>query len=182
MAKGDTRGTHDFYSGRLNERDVLGEFRGTSEYGAAFREAANERGYVTYDRAMELVRRYSSEDPLNPKKPFARELRLAVLDELGFEEDADTDRVKFYSAVGTPLDVFHGVDAWIELVTQRGRRHAVTLDVTMNPGKETHKADVIVQAIPDPSEDEKGFLDAVYQIYGPEVAQRLRDAEIQKSA
>lgn len=46
--------------------------------------------------------------------------------------------VKFFTAVGTPLDMYHGVDAFIE---QGGR--IVTLDVTL-ADKSSSKADVIL--------------------------------------
>jgi hypothetical protein len=139
----------------MNERDVLGEFRPTREGVQAFRAAADERGYITHARSMELIRQFSMEDPTNPAKPFAKELRLAVIDELGLEEDADLDRIRYYSAVGTALDHFHGVDAWMEFVPEHGRPAVVTMDATMNPDKLAHKADIIIQSFPDPSEDEE---------------------------
>ena len=167
------KGPRDFYSGRMNEQDVLGEFKPTPEGLKAFRAEAQEGGYLTRGRAIELIRQYTKEDPTNPNKPFAKELRLAVIDQLGLEDDEDLDRVRFYSAVGTPLDVFHGVDGWIEFVLEKGVSRMVTLDVTMDPGKLEHKADVIVQQIPDPSESEKRFMSAV-DGYAREVSHRLR--------
>jgi len=162
----------DFYSGRMNERDALGEFRASAEGLRAFKEEANERGYIPRGRAIELVRKYTKEDPTNPSKPFSKELRLAVLDELGLVDDTDLDRVRVHTAVGTPLDVFHGVDGWIEFVPERGSPVVVTLDVTMDTGKLEHKADIIVQQFPDPTEDENEFLKIV-QVHAREVARRM---------
>lgn len=177
MGAGDRKkGPRDFYSGRLNEGDVLGEFRATPEGIRAFRAAVDKRGYMTPGDAMGLIRKFTKGDPTNPSQPFARELRLAVIEQLGLEDEQDMDRVRFFSAVGTPLDVFHGIDGWIEFVPDQGPPRIVTLDVTLDPGKEEHKADIIVQEVPDPSEDEKRFLALVYNTYAPQVAQKLRTA------
>lgn len=103
MGKFDNpKGPRDFYSGRMNERDVLGEFKPTPEGLKAFRAEAGERGYIARGRAIELVRKYTTDDPTNPRQPFAKELRLAVIEELGLDNDKDSDRVRFFSAVGTP--------------------------------------------------------------------------------
>jgi len=162
MAKSDTlRG--DFYSGRLHERDVLGEFKMSDEAKRAFRLAADERGYVTYNKALELVRTFSQEDPTNPQKPFAKELRLAVIEALDLEDDDEMNRIRFYSALGTALDIFHGIDGWIELQLDEGPPILVTLDVTLNTKKSEHKADIIVQEITDPSQDENRFLEEIQQ-------------------
>ena len=59
----------------------------------AFRLAADERGYVTYNKALELVRTFSQEDPTNPQKPFAKELRLAVIEALDLEDDDEMNRI-----------------------------------------------------------------------------------------
>ncbi len=176
MARGDTRGPRDFYSGRLNERDALGDFKRTPAFMRAYRAAANERGYVNYRQSVELVEQHYEGDPTNPAKPLANELRMAVIDELGLETDADMDRIKFFTAIGTPLDHFHGVDAWIEFVPEVGPPRRVTIDVTLNPNKETHKADVIVQEFPDPSENEERFMELVYDKYAPQLADKLRPA------
>ncbi|MBI5793623.1 hypothetical protein HZA87_00855 [Candidatus Uhrbacteria bacterium] len=174
MGKFDNpKGSRDFYSGRFNERDVLGEFRSNAAGLRALQDEAGERGYIARGRAIDLIRQHTQEDPTNPRKPFAKELRLAVIDELGLEEDDDLDRIRFYSAVGTPLDVFHGVDGWIEFVPEKGSIQMITLDVMLDPGKVSHKADVIVQQFPDPVEDEVAFLEAV-EGYASEVADRLR--------
>ena len=173
MAKSDiSRG--DFYSGRLNERDVFGEFKMTDEARKAFRLAANERGYVVYNKAVELVRTFSTEDPTNPQKPFAKELRMAVIEALGLEDDEDMDRIRFYSAVGTVLDIYHGVDGWIELQLDEEPAILVTLDVTLNKQKTDHKADIIVQEISDPSQDANKFEQDV-EHYASQVIERFHE-------
>lgn len=51
--------------------------------------------------------------------------------------------VRFYTAVGTPLDVYHGVDAFFE---QGGR--IATVDVSLRE-KEMGKADVLLHVAMD---------------------------------
>ena len=167
----------DFWSGRLSEKDSFGEFKPGLGYEVAYKQIANERGYVNFIQAMTLVREHGNPkvDATDPSKPLARELRIAVIDELGLE-DKDQDRIKFFSAVGTALDHFHGVDGWIEFQPEEGPPVIVTLDVTLNTKKLEHKADIIISEVPDPDEDEKAFEDLVYQTYAPQVAKRLAKA------
>ncbi len=166
------------YSGTLNERDMLGEFKASPQAIARLREIASDRGYVSYNKAMDFARQFSEKDPTDPEKPFANQLRSALIEELDLETDEEMDRLKFYSAVGTPLDVFHGVDAWIEYVSPSGARVVVTIDVTLNTNKSSHKADVIVQEIPNMMEDKDKFLDEIYDKYAPMVAEYLREAVV----
>jgi hypothetical protein len=67
--------------------------------------------------------------------PFAQKLHALVAKQLGV---APTD-VRYYTAVDSPLDFYHGVDCWFEF---KGK--AVTVDVTIDPAKLEGKADVIL--------------------------------------
>lgn len=168
-------GYREMYSGRMYEADLLGDFKPTKEFVAKLRAIRTETGYVERGKILDLIRRHPSEDPTNPGKPFAYELRLATAEAMGLEDDADLDRLKFYTAVGTPADVFHGIDAWIEFESKRGNDSViVTLDATKNPNKEEAKADLVIPEIPDPSEDEDAFLKAAEK-YGGMVARQLQE-------
>lgn len=157
----------------MNERDAFGEFRPTKEFIAAYRAKARDSGYVGYEPMLDLIRRYGANDPLNPEKPFAKELRQAVIEELGLEQSKDMDRVRLYTAIGTAADVFHGIDSWIEYETDDGRRIVVTLDLTENPNKDACKADVMIpEEIPDEEDDR--FLDIAAK-YGTEVVEHMQD-------
>ncbi len=171
MVRGEVR---EFYSGRMNEADVFGRFRPTPEFAAAFRAKAKENGYVGYEAALDLVRQYGQQDPLNPDKPFANELRQAVIEALELETEQEMDRVRFYSAIGTPADKWHGIDGWIEYQTPQGRKIIVTVDVTQNPNKDVWKADVIIPGVTNPSENEDRFIKEAEQ-YGKEVVSHIEE-------
>lgn len=174
MGRGEVRGVgREFYSGKMNERDVFGEPKRGPGFREAFTAKARENGYLNFEDALELVRKHLVQDPTNPVKPFSNELRLAVIDALGLETEEEMDQVRFYSAVGTPADVFHGVDAWMEYETPDGEKLIVTLDATRNPSKDAAKADLIITEIPDPSEDEDKFLEQA-SAYGDRVAEIIR--------
>ncbi len=159
----------------MNEKDTFGEFKATKAYRDAFQKAANIDGYLPRDGSLAIVRDFSKEDPTNPKKPFANELRMAIIEELGLETVEEMDRVKFFSAVGkTSADIYHGIDAWVEYDFGDGRRAIVTLDATKNTAKQSAKADVVIQEITDPSEDEGKFIEQAEQ-YGSEVARMLQE-------
>lgn len=161
------------YSGTLAERDMFGdpwEIRSSDtpekralarRFCEEFRSAARaHNGYLPFLKALNFVRERQIDNPETPFRPFAAELLCQIEDilisEYGHKEVAPKD-LRFYSAVGTPLDIFHGIDAWVEILDRRTREYLyVTLDVTQNLQKlsEGHKADVMVPVIqnyPQPS-------------------------------
>ena len=144
-----------FYSGRELETDVFGSFKKSKKFIDAYRAAAGESGYVTYGLAMDLIRQFGESDPTNPDKEFATDLRIEISERLGLSPEEE-DRLKFYSAVGTPLDLYHGVDAWLEYeLSETGERISLTMDVTKRGDKisEGHKADFIIPEAPEPESD-----------------------------
>ncbi len=160
----------NFYSGRELEVDVLGKPKFPPAYEAAYRRLAHEKGgYLPYHQAQALIREFNPDDPTNPKQDFARDARLAICDALELDEE-DMDSVKFYSAVGTALDIYHGVDGWFEIDCEdlkAGHLHAeVSLDVTKRADKldEGHKADVMIGDVAAP--DDEAYLTAVDKYAG----------------
>lgn len=173
-ARGE-RGPREFYSGRELEVDLFGKPKFPRGYIETLQRLAGDRGFLPYQKSQELIREYYPEDSTHPSKEFARDLRLALCDALELEGD-DGDAIKFYSAVGTPLDHFHGVDGWVEIDLDNGKGgflHAeVTLDATKRPEKleEGHKADVIIGNVAAP--DDEKYLEEVDK-YASEIAELL---------
>ena len=176
--------------GRRNEQEVLGRFNKTRAFQEAYRAAAErykdqakKPGWIPFDVARALVRDHYTErngkprDPTNPDKPFVRELRLAVAEELGIE---NWDRVRIYSAEQTPIDHFHGVDGWLEFDTDDKRTIMITLDATTMTGedlakdKEDAKADIIVSGLPDYDEEPDRFVERVESVYAAQVVNLIR--------
>lgn len=75
--------------------------------------------------------------PSEKMSVFAKEL-VTYITRAAYK--AGLGHIKFRSALGTSLDIHHGVDALF--ATERGA--VVTLDVTANEEKTVHKADIIV--------------------------------------
>lgn len=154
-------------SGKIHEAFLLGEVR---------REGSDVKDYLPYKKALELAKRFQPlnpetgkpQDPTNPWKAFPRELRLAIGEKLGIiEDDEAMDRLRYYTAVGSPLDAFHGVDAMIELEGKAPKEESrrVTFDVTLKSepeAKEGAKADVVVRELHD--EDSPEFLTDVEKL------------------
>lgn len=75
-------------------------------------------------------------------------------------------QLRFYTAIGSALDHYHGVDAFFEFGGAR-----VTMDITQNPAKESgYKADFIIG--PEEVEYEKRR-----QEKAQEIAEQLRERE-----
>lgn len=107
--------THD-YTGHLYEVEKLGRCTATS------------RGYMKFRASLDFARAHQPRS----KRQVAAQLEREVSKRLGGWCD-------FYTAVRTPLDVYHGVDGFFEL-----DGIVVTVDVTMNSRKDSCKADVLV--------------------------------------
>ena len=94
-------------------------------------------GYLPYMDAMALAREFQPWDPTDPENRAGSDLHANVALALGLD---DWFELSLYTAVNSPLDLFHGVDGWFEF---NGR--IVTLDLTRNPTKTSSNADIIIQ-------------------------------------
>jgi len=118
------------------------------------------RPYMTYRDAMELAMQFQPGDPTNPARDFLREVRLAIIEELKIPAGGE-DRIKAYTAVGTPLDQLHGVDGFF-VITKEGVQVPVTIDVTLR--EKGPRADLFVGTLPDSREDEERYLQIIEEI------------------
>lgn len=161
------------YTGKMNERDFIGEVDVQNPaYLTAVSVAQRPDGYVTFRAALRLAKQHQPWDPTNPQKDFSRDLRLEVIDRLGLATET-YDRVKCYTAVGTPFDILHGVDGFLELedpATRTVRR--VTFDLSLRD-KGGQKADLLIPELPDPQGEETAYLSAVKQ-HGEAVVAQLQ--------
>lgn len=158
-------------SGKVSEYFALGEIRQTEAYLKELKRVANERGYVSWENSFKLVRKFSPYNPTHPhQKPFLSDLRIALIDELGITAEKDMDRVKIYTAVGSPLDFWHGTDLVIEVEDGNGRTSKIIgFDVfdahegseIAEKRKHVHdkKADIVIfmKDVPD-AEDGKEYI------------------------
>jgi len=170
MYRGDSRDRRG-YTGRMNEEDLFGKFRPSKSYEAAYRAKADERGRVDEKTALDLVRKHTLQDPLNPEQPFARQLYLNLMKAMGIENDKNR-KLKFYNAVKTPADHLWGIDGWFEYIDDDGQRVIVTMDATINPNKDEWKADVIIPEVADQSESESRFFEDA-KTYAAEVMRQF---------
>ncbi len=178
-------------TGNLFETEQIGTIDTSNpEYQKALRlaqekeaKSGKEGGYLRFRTALELVKQFQPGDPTNPQKPFSREIRIALQDLLRLETPEDYDRIKFYTAVGTPLDTFHGVDAFVEFEKENPQTKKVdvyraTFDFTTNPKKQGYKSDIIVQEkeLPDPKLESDDFLTAI-QNFAEKAAKKITEQE-----
>lgn len=117
------------YTGHMLEWDC---------FGSCLWKWEAEPEYVPFRQAMARVRKSQPWDPTDPEPLVSSNLHAYVCLALGVE---DWSEVALYTSIGSPLDRFHGVDAFFHF---RGR--VVTIDVTANPHKNSYKADVILSA------------------------------------
>ena len=147
------------------ERDMLGAvtMKGSVQLGrglARMMDRAKESGgYLSYEDAVRLVKEGTEQDPENPSADFANDLRIELLDKLE-SEFGTGGAVRVFATNGTPLDIFHGVDAFIEYqLPDMPRPARVTVDVSINTSKGVdYKADFVIGEAPDPDNEEEEYL------------------------
>jgi len=121
-------------SGKAAEAEVFDSV--SEEY-----EKYGEGEYFNFRTSMAMVKESQPfADPSDPETPFANDLHASVAELLGLE---NYGQLKFYTAISSHLDFYHGVDAFFELDLGGGNTITATLDVTVNPNKTAHKADVV---------------------------------------
>ena len=173
-------------SGKLNEAFLLGEVRTQDpEYQKVLKNLGGDsRGYLPFVTAMELAMLFQpvvkalnretkreerrAQDPANPEKRFANDLRVQIADKLGLATFEELERLKYYTAIGSPLDFFHGVDAFVVLEGEHSSdpKKIVTFDFTLRTeagAKENAKANVIIRNL-DP--DSQKALQQIDEIAG----------------
>ncbi|HCC21864.1 hypothetical protein A2480_02145 [Candidatus Uhrbacteria bacterium RIFOXYC2_FULL_47_19] len=113
-------------------------------------DGSSKPNYLDRNRAISLVKESQPGDPENPSRPFFKDLLIEVQD--GLENNNIQAKVKAFTAVGTPLDYLHGIDAFLT-VTLQGKEYICTIDVTLNQDKQNfgHKADLIIGELSDPT-------------------------------
>ena len=153
------------YTGHLLEQESFGEPLLSEE---------EKKRYMKYGDAMNLLKEKQAFEPSDPEPRFANDLHASVAERLGLE---DYGKLKFFSSVGSPLDIYHGVDAFLELEGKDGKKHVVTMDISGNPNKNKGKADVLIN-MPfeglDPKEDKEKYMEKISETTN-EIAEKLKD-------
>ncbi|MFZ2153711.1 MAG: hypothetical protein WAV16_00595 [Candidatus Moraniibacteriota bacterium] len=151
------------YTGRQMEAELLGSLenpRDMPELEKKFKEA----GYIRLKDAMQVIKRHQPfEDPSDPNPRFANDLHAKVAEKLNID---NYENVRFYTAVGTYIDLANGVDAFME-IDKDGETIFVTLDVTINSKKDSHKADVVFFVSSngiDPKENRAEYMEKIEEV------------------
>jgi hypothetical protein len=153
--------------GKEIERELLGVVRSKKERKVLTHESfieffdrmkKQEEKYFEIEKAIENVKELRSFLPTDPYPAFAFDVYTAVADTLeqsGIITEKEFDNLIYYTAIApeneiTPLDLFHGVDAFFEL-EKENEIYLVTLDLKTNPNYDPRsvKADIIHVVPPD---------------------------------
>lgn len=143
------------YTGKILEHDYFGQSVSPSadvlkflhEFG---KSTPDGKAYLPFNKSIELIKKFYTQDPHNPSKPVAKDLFQALLKKLKIE---NPQQLSFYSAIDTPLDTFHGIDGFFECGDIR-----LAIDLTANPRKEDEEdnpsVDFILHRLSDKKDDE----------------------------
>lgn len=130
-------------TGKIIEAELFGQVapEGRVEFG----DWKKLRGETVQSALRTVKEMQGQNDPTDPDRPFANDLHATVAQEITPD---DYSKLRLYTAIGSALDIKEGIDAFVELDKEEGTV-SVTMDVTTNPEKVAHKADVIIQVPPD---------------------------------
>jgi hypothetical protein len=187
---GRSGGPSDVYTGNQYQEDFLGGI----DLGPAYKEARaivedrsgpphKEFGYyVNYPNSVDLVERFqpidkTTGDRIDPTDSLKllQDIKYEVVDLL---EDIDNDEILAFTSVGSTLDHFHGIDAFIKIKDPNGGKpFLISFDITLKRDKDQQKADILIpNEIPDPAygtKEEKEYGIRVSEI-AKEVVQKYR--------
>lgn len=124
-----------------------------------------EDGYMEYKESLAWVKDHQPKKDYNNPETLDSEqllkLKSAVSSKL-----TNVDKVlRFYTAIGSPLDVLHGVDGFFEIGDC-----VVTVDLTLNSDKIIAKADVVILA-----DDDKGMTSEIVDLAANSIADKFKE-------
>src|SRR3989344_3208670 len=126
--------------------------------------------------ALCIVREAQRENPRRPQRRFMRDLYNTLSQKLNITSQRGAT-LDIYSAVGSPLDHLHGVDAVVEFSPSKEEHETicVTLDASLRHQEKkedkAYKADVLVPLL-DPEENPREYQEALDSI-ASQITERL---------
>lgn len=183
----------DTMTGREAEKGFLGEAdNANKKYRASLLRRGIPEGllqnmpeqelpYISFRDALDMAKIAQPwKDPTNPEKDFLRDLRIEVADRLGIGNDEQAlDRLRAYTAIGSPLDLLHGVDCFMEYEKKNGANLRVFMDITNDPEHKKGKPGVLTidaNAIGDAADNAKKYLESI-ETLAAEIARKFRMLE-----
>ncbi|MCK4635242.1 MAG: hypothetical protein KAT32_00075 [Candidatus Moranbacteria bacterium] len=108
-----------------------------------------DRTSETYQKAKhELFGFARTHQPIESERDeenVAKEIESMIATKLK-ENNLDIGEVRFYTAVGTPLDYQCGVDGWVEITNQDNKKELITFDLkTGSHANSSIQADIILK-------------------------------------
>ncbi|MDO8592846.1 MAG: hypothetical protein Q7R92_03720 [bacterium] len=153
------------YTGHLIERELFGGAK--PEKNAELKDR-----YVKYRDAVNIAK---ERQPIHET-----EFSISLRSKIGEIMEFGIDKIKIFTAIGTPLDKYHGVDAFVETDLSQGRKVVVTLDVTQNPNKgDNYKADIVFFVPSDGIDQEldKAGYDEIVNEVAQQVVDRIKESK-----
>jgi hypothetical protein len=158
--------------GGIVEREIFGDLR-KPEQGEIYPKPGE---YLEFKDSLKFVRTHQRPgNPENPREFFPHDLLNYLRTDGELKEALPGAVYRFDTALGSPLDRFHGIDAIIECKPDpEGKVFVVTLDVTTNPNKEGgYKADVIIILDKDGLDPTDEDYKEIVAKYGEEIKEQL---------
>lgn len=97
-----------------------------------------KKGKLSFEDSFWLIKQFQPQESETLRKPFIRDLRIAIGELLNWPDDEQIKNIQAYTAVGsnglTSLDRFYGTDAVIAIQLD-GREYLLKYDATLNRKK-----------------------------------------------
>ena len=135
-------------------------------------------GYIPFQEALCIVYEAQRENPRCPQRRFMKDLHDLLSQQLNMSARRNAT-LSIYSAIGSPLDHLHGIDAVVEFMPYKEEQEVrrVTLDASFRYQEKkedkAYKADVLVGKL-DLEEDPREYKKSLEHISNQIVARLLQ--------
>ncbi len=124
-----------------------------------------EHGYMEYKESLTWAKDHQPKKDYNNPETLDSQQLLQLKSAVSSKLTNVDEVLRFYTAIGSPLDVLHGVDGFFEVGD-----HIVTVDLTLNSDKVIAKADVVILA-----DNENGMTDEIIDLSANSIADKFKE-------
>ncbi|OGY43735.1 MAG: hypothetical protein A3B89_02710 [Candidatus Buchananbacteria bacterium RIFCSPHIGHO2_02_FULL_40_13] len=168
---------HFGLTGSMAESEIFGEVIRPVEF-ENWREGHN---YMTRNEALRLVQESQPGNPSDPEPRFANDLQATIVERV---YPNDYNRVRFFTAVGSPLDYLHHIDAFFE-IDDGDFTYTITIDLKTHPVEKpaTLKTDILLiyptEGL-DPNIDKEDYQSLIART-AQEIIEIFQEKQVRKS-
>ncbi len=98
------------------------------------------------DEIFEFTKKHQPAEDEHDQENVSREIEQMIKEKIDKSDLPKPVAIKFYTAIGTPLDYQYGIDGWVEILKENGKKELITFDLkTGNYVNSSIEADIMLK-------------------------------------